>query len=142
MVLIDDWSTKQLLAREHLPQQEEPSAAAEGMIPVLTDLVPYHAKSKILEQKPSDSSVSDMSGPRTTDEVLTNERLASSLQTPMPAPDGQIPEAQVPGVQVTEYLSPWYQFLLSRKRPIQRSAPKLCGKQGISLPEKRSLRFF
>ncbi|KAL2048749.1 hypothetical protein ABVK25_011001 [Lepraria finkii] len=104
-------------AGEHLPQQEEPSAAAEAMIPVSTDLVPYYAKSKIREQKPSDSSVSDMFGPRTTDEVLTNERLASSLQTPMPTPDGQIPEVQVPGVQVMEYLSPWYQFLLSRKRP-------------------------
>ena len=94
-----------------MPQQEEPSAAAEPPIPVLTDPVPYYAKPKILVQKPSDSSVSDMSGPRTNDEVLTNEYLASSLQSlpkvgdltkvlPMPAPDGQLPEAQVPGVQV------------------------------------------
>ena len=78
---------------------------------MLTDPVPYYAKPKILVQKPSDSSVSDISGPRTIDDVLTNEHLASSLQSlpkvgdltkvpPMPAPDGQLPEAQVPGVQV------------------------------------------
>ena len=53
-----------------MPQQEEPSAAAEPTIPVLTDPVPQYAKPKILVKKPSDSSVSDMSGPRTIDEVL------------------------------------------------------------------------
>ena len=62
-------------------------------------------------QRPSDSALSDVSGPRTIDEVLANQRRASSRQSiptagdltkvpPMPIADQQLPETQLPGIEV------------------------------------------
>ena len=62
-------------------------------------------------QKPSDSSVSDLSGPHTIDKVLASERLASSQQSlpkagelttvpPNPASEWQVPEVPASGMQV------------------------------------------
>ncbi|KAL2048428.1 hypothetical protein N7G274_000339 [Stereocaulon virgatum] len=92
-------------------QLEEPTASAEPTIPVLTDPVPYYANPKIMVQRPSDSAFSDVSDPRTIDEVLANERRASSRESiptagdlakvpPMPFPDRQLPETQTPGIKV------------------------------------------
>ncbi len=85
--------------------------AVEQVIHVLTDSVPYYAKPKITVQKPSESDISDISVPRTIDDVLAEERLVSTQTSlpqpgglisvpPISAPDWQLPDVQAPGVEV------------------------------------------
>lgn len=66
-------------------------------VSVPTDPTPYYATPKIMLHKPSQSSQSNTSGPRTIDEVLAREREGPLSEQQLPSTKG-IPEAPVPSV--------------------------------------------
>ena len=57
-----------------------PDQSVMDRIAILTDPIPYYAAPKIMVHRPSQSSQSEMSGPRTIDEVLAKERKAASSE--------------------------------------------------------------
>ena len=61
------------------------------------DPVPYYATPKITVQRPTDSFQSDISGPRTIDQVLAKEREGQSSEESTPATD-DAPAAPAPPV--------------------------------------------
>lgn len=62
-----------------------PPAPVKDRVSVPGDPVPYYATPKIMVHKPSKSSQSDTSGPRTIDEILARERRDLALEEHLPA---------------------------------------------------------
>ena len=75
-----------------------PDQPVMDRISVPADPIPYYAAPKIMVHRPSQSSQSELSGPRTIDEVLAKERNATASEQHLPATEQPV-EGPVDSIQ-------------------------------------------